>query len=414
MTISRLNVWVWRNSWLRVLTDRRRTSAQKVFYRLILWSGGIVALLMLVISLWTYVNVESLIKSSRDRSISLLSAGMATSVSDLIVTRDYGGLEAMLRHSFANDAIQSIDITDLNGHILVSLVRKEGDAVSLNFDKEKLMAPQGVSSGEIDSEQDGYISAWHKIDPGVPLGWLYIKVSTQFSDEILGHMRRNTIIFTSLVFLMALGITFYAIYYEVRKVNERERALIQSNDELSDAAHHDVLTKLPNRLSLNGLMTKSIDVVKSEGGVLAICFLDLDGFKQVNDQFGHKAGDIVLRSAANRLRAAIRAEDSVLRLGGDEFVLLLGGLLTRAQSEILLSRIIRTIQEPISLGSDSVTIGASIGVTLFPFDNSAAGSLLAHADQAMYQAKIAGKNCWHFYEPSQQLDIPLEGVMTYS
>lgn len=353
------------------------------------------------------MSIDKLVTSSRYRSLSLLSAGMAASVSDSIVTRDYGSMEAMLRYSFANEAIQAIAITDLNGRVLVSLLRKSDDSVALNFESQLLQIPQGVGAEKIEDTDKGYISAWQKVDPGVSLGWLYIKVSTKFSDEILNHMRRNMIIFASLLFLMAIGIAFYAIYYEVKKINAREQALIQSNDELSDAAHHDPLTKLPNRLSLERLMQNAMAAVRLKGGVLAICFLDLDGFKRVNDQYGHKAGDLVLQSVATRLRCIIRAEDSVLRLGGDEFVLLLGDLLTRNQVEGLLNRIILALQEPILIGSQQALIGASIGITLFPFDNSAVSSLLSHADQAMYQAKLDKKNCWKFYEPSQQLDIPL-------
>lgn len=392
-----------------MLTDRRRISTETAFYRLVLWSGGIVAVMMLVTSFWTYLSVDELIKSSRDRSLSLLSAGMATSVSDFIVTKDYGALEATLRHSFANEAIQEIAITDIKGHVIVNLIRKSDGSVILNFKDEILLTP-ARESASIQDESVGSISTWQKIDPGVSLGWLYIKVSTRFSDEILSHMKRNTIIFAGLLFLMAVAITFYAIYYEIKKINERERALIRSNDELSDAAHHDPLTKLPNRLSLNRLINLSIEAVTTDGGLLAICFLDLDGFKRVNDQFGHKAGDWVLVSVAKRLRAVIRAEDSVLRLGGDEFVLMLGGLPTRIQVEALLDRLINAVREPIFIDGDFVTVGASIGATLFPFDNGSVSTLLSHADQAMYRAKILGKNCWQFYEAANQLEISLESA----
>lgn len=124
---------------------------------------------MLLTSFWTYLSVDGLIKTSRDLSVSLLLAGMATSVSDLIVTRDYGALEATLRHSFANEAIQEIAITDLNGYVLVNLLRKNDDSVALNFEQEKLSAPR--SNSETIQDRDGvFISAWQKIDPGVSLG----------------------------------------------------------------------------------------------------------------------------------------------------------------------------------------------------------------------------------------------------
>ncbi|MBU3621907.1 GGDEF domain-containing protein [Polynucleobacter sp. CS-Odin-A6] len=330
---------------------------------------------------------------------------MATSVSDLIVTRDYGALEAMLRHSFANEAIQAITITDLNGHVLVSLLRKSDDSVVLDFESQQLVTPQSTTSEQIENVNQGLISAWQKIDPGVSLGWLYIKVSTKFSDEILNHMKHNMIIFVILLFLMALGIAFYPIYFEVKKMNAREQALILSNDELSDAAHHDPLTGLPNRLALERLMANSMESASAESELLAICFLDLDEFKYVNDQFGHKVGDLTLQCVSDRLRNIIRVKDSVIRLGGDEFLLLLGGFQTRAQVEALLTRMIITLQGPVRIGGSQVSVGASIGVTLFPFDDGEVSSLLEHADQAMYQAKLDGKNCWKFYQSTQTPNI---------
>ena len=391
-----------------MLTDRRNTSTQRSFYRLVAWSGGIVAVMMMLISLWTYMSLENLIKSSRDRSIALLSAGMATSVSDFIVTRDYGALEAMLRHTFANEAIEQIMVMDLDGHVLVNLNRRDDDSIVLNFDQNNIPTPKNQNFQEINDREKGTISVWRKIDPGVSLGWLYVKVTTRFSDQILSHMRRNTNIFAFLIFVMTLGVVIFAIYFEVNKLNAVERALIQSNDELSNVANHDPLTKLPNRLSLEQSIASAIDLVNKTGGILAICFLDLDGFKQVNDQFGHKAGDMVLREVSNRLRNIIRVEDSVVRWGGDEFVLLLRNLATYNQVENLLNRVIEVIREPFQIGLQRVNVGISIGLTLFPFDTGSPSSLLSHADKAMYQAKLNGKNCWYLYESACQLDIPLE------
>jgi diguanylate cyclase (GGDEF)-like protein len=138
------------------------------------------------------------------------------------------------------------------------------------------------------------------------------------------------------------------------------------------------------------------------GHTLAICFLDLDGFKKVNDQLGHDAGDQVLIEVAQRLLRASREGDTVSRLGGDEFVLLFCDLLQEQECFKALERVLQAVAAPIQLGDSQAMVSASIGVTLFPRDDGDADALLRHADQAMYQAKEAGKSCFLLFEMDQQ------------
>jgi diguanylate cyclase (GGDEF)-like protein len=134
------------------------------------------------------------------------------------------------------------------------------------------------------------------------------------------------------------------------------------------------------------------------GTTLAVCYLDLDGFKPVNDTLGHQAGDALLIEIARRLRSAIRGGDTIARIGGDEFVLLLVGLEPTDEYKKALERILVQIGEPVQIGSHSAAVSASIGITLYPTDNSDPDLLLRHADQAMYQAKQAGRNRLRFFE----------------
>jgi len=153
-------------------------------------------------------------------------------------------------------------------------------------------------------------------------------------------------------------------------------------------ALHDVLTGLPNRLLLGDRLEQGLRVADREGGVLGLCFVDLDRFKQVNDALGHGAGDTLLRVAAQRLQAGVRAHDTVARLGGDEFVLLLTRLGSEAEGEQILQRLLADLACEVTLGSHRVALSASLGVAFHPAVASA--DLLAVADEAMFVAKRQG------------------------
>ncbi|WP_170162296.1 EAL domain-containing protein [Caldimonas tepidiphila] len=172
--------------------------------------------------------------------------------------------------------------------------------------------------------------------------------------------------------------------------------------ELERIAHYDPLTGLPNRILLADRMGVALARSRRTGEALAVCVMDLDGFKPVNDTLGHKAGDCLLQEIAARLQATIREEDTVARVGGDEFVLLLGGFRSDSDHEPLLRRIIAAVASPITIEGRPVRVSASIGFTLFPGDPAEADQLLRHADQAMYAAKAQGKNRFHRFDPAAE------------
>ena len=192
------------------------------------------------------------------------------------------------------------------------------------------------------------------------------------------------------------------------------------SESLSRMANFDRLTGLPNRNLLHDRMRVALAHSRRFGREAAVCYLDLDGFKAVNDEYGHDAGDELLREAARRLLAEVRSADTVARLGGDELVLLLGALAQRWDCEPVLTRILESLSEPYRIDSHRVDgITASIGVTLFPSDNSDPDTLLRHADHAMYVAKRAGKNRYRWFsadqerrlEAHQQTLVELEGAL---
>ncbi len=174
--------------------------------------------------------------------------------------------------------------------------------------------------------------------------------------------------------------------------------LIQKNEEQKEllriAANYDELTGLPNRRRLRAIFEKEQALAIKAGYSIAILFLDLDGFKEVNDRNGHSVGDAVLKRVAQRLQSVVRSQDTVARLGGDEFVV----VLTQYNHPRILDRILGSLKDPIIHKNLAISISASIGATLFPENNSDLDTLLRHADQAMYVAKQEGKNRYKFFD----------------
>lgn len=169
--------------------------------------------------------------------------------------------------------------------------------------------------------------------------------------------------------------------------------------QLEKIAHYDGLTGIPNRVLLEDRMKQAIAYTKREQDMFAVCYLDLDGFKPVNDTLGHAAGDLVLIETAIRIRNMLRETDTVARLGGDEFVVLLQNIKHLTECTSLLDRLLSVISEPIKLNDNVCQVSASIGFTLFPLDNEDPDILLRHADQAMYVAKNAGKSRCCLFDP---------------
>ncbi|MEW8506609.1 MAG: ABC transporter substrate binding protein [Candidatus Thiodiazotropha sp.] len=168
--------------------------------------------------------------------------------------------------------------------------------------------------------------------------------------------------------------------------------------QLEQLAHFDALTGLPNRLLAVDRLRQMIARALRSGELMAVCYVDLDGFKEVNDTQGHEAGDELLKEAARRLTLCVRDGDTTARLGGDEFLILLADLHDQQEAIRILERILELTAKPYEVsGTLQATVTASIGVTLFPNDNADPDELIRHGDQAMYMAKEAGKNCYQFY-----------------
>ncbi|GAP36912.1 putative bifunctional diguanylate cyclase/phosphodiesterase [Piscinibacter sakaiensis] len=178
--------------------------------------------------------------------------------------------------------------------------------------------------------------------------------------------------------------------------HKRSEALIWQQANL------DALTGLPNRRLLRERLEQAIARSQRQGDGLAVLFLDLDHFKEVNDTLGHDHGDLLLTEAAARIQATLRASDTVARMGGDEFTLLLPDLKDPARVERVAQAVLAALAEPFQLGDDQAFVSASIGITLYPQDATQIDELLKHADQALFVAKDAGRNRYAHFTPALQ------------
>lgn len=178
-----------------------------------------------------------------------------------------------------------------------------------------------------------------------------------------------------------------------RDISER----MQVEERLRFLAHHDTLTELPNRTLLLERLGRSLAAARAAGRLLCVLFLDLDRFKFVNDTLGHEAGDALLRQLGGRLMRTLRAHDSIARFGGDEFVIVAENIDNVGEARQLVERLLAVFRQPFMIDDNSLNVAASVGIGLFPYDGEDAGTLLRHADAAMYRAKERGGNTYEFY-----------------
>ncbi len=170
--------------------------------------------------------------------------------------------------------------------------------------------------------------------------------------------------------------------------------LKQSNEQVLHLAHHDALTGLPNRILFYDRLNLAIAKARRDKELIGILYLDLDGFKLINDTLGHDAGDALLRETSKRIMACIRESDTVARMGGDEFTIILCNGRTQEDIERVANKIIDAIASPFALNGKNCSVSVSIGISFYPDSGSTPDQLVKIADASMYLAKQGGKNCY--------------------
>ena len=194
---------------------------------------------------------------------------------------------------------------------------------------------------------------------------------------------------------------YVALFTDITQMKEHQ-------GQLEHIAHYDPLTNLPNRVLLADRLSQAIVQCQRHHQSLAVAFLDLDGFKAVNDAHGHDVGDELLITISQRMKEALREGDTLARIGGDEFVAVLADLAKVEDCQPVLERLLQAAADPVIVGEIALNVTASIGVAIYPQDNADADMLIRHADQAMYVAKQAGKNRYHLFDTAQDDAVKIQ------
>lgn len=226
----------------------------------------------------------------------------------------------------------------------------------------------------------------------------YVQTHKDMQRAARKRLRRTSILFglSFLLFASFLGITSKRILEDISKVNK----LVFS---LHHDAHHDPLTGLPNRAFVLEWLEYALSATRREKGRLAVLYVDLDRFKEINDRLGHDNGDMALLEVTSRFRDTLRDSDVLARLGGDEFVLLMSGYTDVEAPSLLADRLLKVLEDPIVLSHETASLGASIGIAVCPEDGETPETLMKEADKAMYESKESGGNRISFSKVSQIL-----------
>ena len=278
-------------------------------------------------------------------------------------------------------ASEGILITDAQG-IIIEV--NEAFSHTSGYSKEELIGQNPSLLKSERQEKDFYKQLWHDIHS-----------KGHWKGEIWNR-RKDGNIYAEMVTINAIKDSedeiqyFVALYTDITTIKEHEK-------QLEHLANHDALTSLPNRTLLWDRLKQAIAQTERYQNYLAVVYIDLDGFKEVNDTYGHHIGDELLIIVANRIATLLRKSETIARLGGDEFVAVLKDLGTTKECEPIIQRILESIKEPVVIQEISIHVSASIGVSFYP-NNVDEEELLRQADKAMYIAKKMGKNCYHIFD----------------
>jgi diguanylate cyclase (GGDEF)-like protein/PAS domain S-box-containing protein len=236
-----------------------------------------------------------------------------------------------------------------------------------------------------------------------PLMYQTLAANGQWTGEICNRHKNGTD-FTSKMTISAITdaaghtVNYVAMFSDI---TESSRHALQ----LKYIAHYDDLTGLPNRVLLADRLQQAIIQSDRFQRSVAVGFIDLDGFKAINDAWGHSTGDALLSVLALRMKAALREGDTLARIGGDEFVVVLVDMTLEQDYQVVMERLLQAASAPVQIGPQFLQVSASIGVTLYPADRSDPDLLMRHADQSMYQAKHLGRNRYHLFDVAEDVDI---------
>lgn len=341
--------------------------------------------------------------SGRESVAKVMAEGLAIAIQDDVISENYAQIESRLRQALSDPQVLSAMVADEDGKVLslLELDPKTGQVKPV-YGSTLIEAPTQSSTSKTEGE---ITTQWLRLEAGTPIGWLRLKLIGSKVDDALIQLSRQVAQWLLAACAILLGALAIVLWRTQGLIRIEEAFLKEKTDALEMVANHDHLTKLPNRYLLLDRLGQAIASSHRNRTNFALCFIDLDGFKPVNDAYGHDAGDYVLKEVASRLTDCVRENDTVARIGGDEFVLILVDIEVINGIHITLERILEAIKKPIALPEEAdIAISLSMGVTVFPEDSSSPEDLLNHADEAMYSAKKSGPGQYAFYQIEKSIN----------
>ncbi len=316
------------------------------------------------------------------------------------LTKISGFIQDITEHKNAEERLQLSSRVFNDTHEGIMITDSQQKIVDINPAFTQIT---GYSHSDIIGKSPSALSSGKQSPKFYEQMWLSVKSHGYWQGEVWNRTKQGEL-YAELLTISSLAndndeVSHYVGVFSDITVSKRHQ------DQLNLMAHYDVLTKLPNRALFVDRFNQSIAHSIRTGHQLAVCFLDLDDFKPVNDNYGHEAGDRLLIEVAKRITACIREEDTVSRQGGDEFAILLNDIESAPQYEKTMMRIHQALAQPYFIDDIQHNITASSGVTLYPADNGDIDTLLRHADHAMYQSKLSGKHRFILYSPDSDQRI---------
>ncbi len=274
----------------------------------------------------------------------------------------------------------------------ILIADSRGDIIEVN---ETFSCITGYSRDEVLGRNPRILQSGRQTPEFYAAMWQQIIKNDFWSGEVWNR-RKSGEVYAEILTISAVRDSNHAVQNYVALFTDIT-TMKRHQHELERIAHFDALTGLPNRVLLADRLQQALAQTQRRKHSLAVLFIDLDGFKAVNDTYGHKVGDDLLIEVSQRMRGVLREGDTLARIGGDEFVAVLVDLEQPEDCDLLVSRMLGAAASPLKIGDLKLQVSASIGVTLYPEDDADADMLMRHADQAMYQAKQSGKNCHTVY-----------------
>jgi len=389
----------------RLLTLKLNSIVKDTFFQIFL-----ITLLMVIMMM---ISIKHFITRPLSRIIATITQTGADGIPTKKIPDHYSKEISFLTHSM-NTMVKTVqmsrvELQEKNKKILLSsrvFSNSQEGIIITGMDKKiidinpALCKMSGYSRDELIGQAARSLHSGDETPDFYTAMWQQINKHDHWQGEVWNR-KKNGELYATLLSISALKDEFNRVTNYIGSFTDITENK-QQQEKLSFLAHYDALTRLPNRTLFIDRFHQAIAHSKRNKSMLAVCFLDLDNFKDINDSYGHEVGDKLLIEVANRITNCTREEDTTSRQGGDEFAILLGDIKSYAQCEQSLDRIHRSLARPYSINGLNHKITASCGVTLYPEDDGDIDTLLRHADQSMYAAKLSGKNSYRLFSSTDE------------